>query len=159
MRAPVAALRTPAECASALFAAHDPSEQREVFKVVCLDVRRRALRIETVSVGCLTSALVHPREVFAIALREHAAAIVLSHNHPSGDPEPSVEDVALTRQLVSAGTLAGDRGPGSHRPRRRSVREPEREGAAMRTKFKVVCWPWGRCADHRGRNVAWEHSL
>ena len=57
--------------------------------------------------GCLTSSLVHPRETFKPAILGGAAAIVLAHNHPSGDPEPSAEDVALTRRLVSAGTLLG----------------------------------------------------
>lgn len=57
--------------------------------------------------GCLTASLVHPREVFREALAARAAALVLFHNHPSGDPEPSAEDLSLTRRLVSAGTLLG----------------------------------------------------
>ena len=60
-----------------------------------------------VSSGCLTSSLVHPREVFQEAIVSRAAALVLFHNHPSGDPEPSAEDLALTRRLVSAGALLG----------------------------------------------------
>jgi DNA repair protein RadC len=60
-----------------------------------------------ISVGCLTSSLVHPREVFQEAVVARAAALVLFHNHPSGDPEPSAEDIALTRRLASAGTLMG----------------------------------------------------
>ena len=57
--------------------------------------------------GCLTSSLVHPREVFQEAVVSRAAAIILFHNHPSGDPEPSAEDLSLTRRLCSAGTLMG----------------------------------------------------
>jgi DNA repair protein RadC len=60
-----------------------------------------------VSVGCLTSSLVHPREVFREAVSARAAAILLFHNHPSGDPEPSAEDLSLTRRLASAGSLMG----------------------------------------------------
>jgi DNA repair protein RadC len=60
-----------------------------------------------ISVGCLTSSLVHPREVFQEAVVSRAAGLVLFHNHPSGDPEPSAEDVSLTRRLAAAGTLMG----------------------------------------------------
>ena len=62
-----------------------------------------------VSVGTLTASLVHPREVFRAAIRERAASIALVHNHPSGDPTPSPEDVALTARLRSAGDLLGIR--------------------------------------------------
>ena len=79
----------------------------ETFGVLALDVRHR-LRHETViSMGCLTSSVVHPREVFQAAVVARAAALILFHNHPSGDPEPSAEDLALTRRLASAGTLMG----------------------------------------------------
>jgi DNA repair protein RadC len=79
----------------------------EVFGLLALDVRRRLRREAVVSVGCLTASLVHPREVFQEAVVSRAAALVLFHNHPSGDPEPSAEDLALTRRLVSAGELMG----------------------------------------------------
>jgi DNA repair protein RadC len=79
----------------------------ETFGLLALDVRHRLKREVVVSVGCLTSSLVHPREVFQEAVASRAAALVLFHNHPSGDPEPSGEDVSLTRRLVSAGTLMG----------------------------------------------------
>jgi DNA repair protein RadC len=79
----------------------------ETFGLLVLDVRQRLKREVVVSVGCLTSSLVHPREVFQEAVASRAAALVLFHNHPSGDPEPSGEDVSLTRRLVSAGTLMG----------------------------------------------------
>ena len=80
---------------------------REVFVIALLTIRHRVLGLHTVSVGCLTSSLVHPREVFKPAFLAGAAALLLAHNHPSGDPEPSGEDVALTRRLASAGTLLG----------------------------------------------------
>jgi DNA repair protein RadC len=79
----------------------------ERFGVLCLDVRRRVIAERIVSEGCLTASLVHPREVFRVALDARAAALVLFHNHPSGDPEPSAEDLALTRRLAAGGTLLG----------------------------------------------------
>ena len=79
----------------------------EVFGTLALDVRHRLKRETVVSVGCLTSSLVHPREVFQEAVAARAAALIVFHNHPSGDAEPSSEDVALTRRLAAAGTLMG----------------------------------------------------
>lgn len=79
----------------------------EVFGLLALDIRHRLVREVEVSTGCLTASLVHPREVFKAALDARAAAIVLFHNHPSGDPEPSAEDIALTRRLAAAGTMLG----------------------------------------------------
>lgn len=81
--------------------------RRERFLVVLLDGRHRVIRHALVSQGTLTASLVHPREVFGPALREPAAAVVLVHNHPSGDPTPSREDVDITRRLVDAGRLLG----------------------------------------------------
>ena len=75
--------------------------------VLALDVRHRLKQETVVSVGCLTSSLVHPREVFQVAVAARAAALILFHNHPSGVPEPSAEDVSITRRLASAGTLMG----------------------------------------------------
>ena len=80
---------------------------RERFVCCHLDVKNRLLSREVVSVGHLTSALVHPREVFKAAILANAAAVVLVHNHPSGDPQPSTEDVDITRRLVQAGRLLG----------------------------------------------------
>jgi DNA repair protein RadC len=99
-------LRAPAEAAP-LLAQYFGETDREVFAVALLTVRHRVLGLHTVSVGCLTSSLVHPREVFKPAILAGAAALLLAHNHPSGDPEPSAEDIALTRRLVSAGQLLG----------------------------------------------------
>lgn len=79
----------------------------ETFGLLALDVRRRLRHEAVVSVGCLTASLVHPREVFQEAIAGRAAAILVFHNHPSGDPEPSAEDLALTRRLASAGALLG----------------------------------------------------
>ncbi len=79
----------------------------ERFLVVLLDGRHRLMRYEMVSQGTLTASLVHPREVFRPALRDAAAALVLVHNHPSGDPTPSAEDREVTARLVRAGELLG----------------------------------------------------
>jgi DNA repair protein RadC len=79
----------------------------ETFGILALDARHRLKREAVISVGCLTSSLVHPREVFQEAVVARAAALILFHNHPSGDPEPSAEDVSLTRRLASAGSLMG----------------------------------------------------
>jgi DNA repair protein RadC len=89
------------------YAAELRAETRERFLIVLLDARHRVLKEEQVSLGTLTSSLVHPREVFVTAIRERAAGVVLLHNHPSGDPEPSPDDEAVTRRLVAAGELLG----------------------------------------------------
>jgi len=81
----------------------------ERFHVFCLDARHRLRRAHVVSVGTLTASLVHPREVFRLAVREAAAAILLAHNHPSGDPTPSAEDAAVTRRLTDVGRVLGIR--------------------------------------------------
>jgi DNA repair protein RadC len=100
------AFRTPEESARYLLPRYS-TRPVETFGLLALDVRRRLKHEAVVSVGCLTSSLVHPREVFQEAVSCRAAALLLFHNHPSGDPEPSAEDVALTRRLASAGTLMG----------------------------------------------------
>ena len=79
--------------------------QVEEFHLLALDTRSRVLRDVLVTRGLLDSSLVHPREVFRAAISEAAAGIILVHNHPSGDPTPSAEDRAVTRQLVAAGQL------------------------------------------------------
>jgi DNA repair protein RadC len=79
----------------------------EQFGVLLLDTKHRVLRTTVVSIGTLDASIVHPREVFREATAAGAAAIVLFHNHPSGDPEPSVDDVQLTRRLMAAGVLMG----------------------------------------------------
>jgi DNA repair protein RadC len=77
----------------------------EVFQVVLLNTRRRLLRVEKISQGTLDTILVHPREVFKLAITANAAAVVLVHNHPSGDPTPSEADIKVTRDLIRAGQL------------------------------------------------------
>lgn len=74
-----------------------------------LDGRHRVLRESQISLGTLTASLVHPREVFRPAITAAAAALVLAHNHPSGDPAPSAEDMRVTRRLVEAGEVIGIR--------------------------------------------------
>ncbi|MBC8329901.1 MAG: hypothetical protein H8E31_14270 [Planctomycetes bacterium] len=79
----------------------------ECFRALYLDAKGRLQHEEQISEGTLTASLVHPREVFGPALVHRAAAVVVAHNHPSGDPEPSAEDRATTRRLVRAGRLLG----------------------------------------------------
>ena len=79
----------------------------EQFGVVLLDTRHRVMRTTVVTVGTLDASIVHPREVFREATLAGAAALVLFHNHPSGDPKPSDDDVALTRRLIKAGDIMG----------------------------------------------------
>jgi DNA repair protein RadC len=99
-------LLTPGSVAKMLLPQYG-SRSVEQFGVVLLDTKRRVLRTTVVSVGTLDASIVHPREVFREATAAGAAALVLFHNHPSGDPEPSEEDVQLTRRLVAAGVLMG----------------------------------------------------
>lgn len=80
---------------------------REQFRIVLLDAKNHVLGVRIVSVGSLSSSIVHPREIFKEAIARSSAAIILVHNHPSGDPTPSQEDVEVTRRLVEAGRLLG----------------------------------------------------
>jgi len=98
--------RVPAE-AAAMLAQYIGEVDREVFVIAMLTIRHRVIGLHTVSVGCLTSSLVHPREVLKPAILSGSAAFLAAHNHPSGDPEPSAEDIALTRRLAAAGQLLG----------------------------------------------------
>jgi DNA repair protein RadC len=77
----------------------------EHFQTVLLNTRRRLIRVEKISQGTLDTILVHPREVFKSAIAANAAALVLVHNHPSGDPTPSEADIKVTRDLIRAGQL------------------------------------------------------
>jgi DNA repair protein RadC len=79
----------------------------EHFGFLLLDIRRRMIGSLEISVGCLRASLIHPREVFGAVIVHKAATIVLFHNHPSGEPEPSAEDLALRRRLVACGQLLG----------------------------------------------------
>lgn len=82
-------------------------ETRELFVVILLDVKGGVMGHQVVSIGTLSRSLVHPREVFFPAVRQRAASIILSHNHPSGDPTPSQEDYATTEALIEAGKTLG----------------------------------------------------
>lgn len=97
------------EQVAAHFGARMRRYRQEVFVVLLLDSRHRLIGEVEVSRGSLNQSLVHPREVFAPALRESAAAILVLHNHPSGDPQPSREDHEVTRRLVRAGEILGIR--------------------------------------------------
>jgi DNA repair protein RadC len=77
----------------------------ESFQVVLLNTRRKLIRVEQVSQGTLDTLLVHPREVFKAAIAANASAIIIAHNHPSGDPTPSEADIKVTRDLIRAGQL------------------------------------------------------
>lgn len=81
--------------------------KREHFLVLLLNARHELMRVETVSIGSLNASIVHPREVFLPAILHSAASIILVHNHPSGDAEPSDEDLSITRRLVQVGDLIG----------------------------------------------------
>src|SRR5262249_44777559 len=93
--------------ASTLFHTYLADVDREHFVVLMLDQKNKVIGIHTVSIGSLTASVVHPREVFKPAILSNAANILLAHNHPSGQPQPSQEDRVLTVRLVAAGKLLG----------------------------------------------------
>jgi DNA repair protein RadC len=97
-------LDTPERIAELLREENRPLEV-ENFQVVLLNTRRKLIRVERISQGTLDTILVHPREVFKFAIAANAAAVVLAHNHPSGDPTPSEADIKVTRDLIRAGQL------------------------------------------------------
>jgi DNA repair protein RadC len=80
-------------------------EMKEKFIVVCLNSANKVTKFETISVGSLNSSVVHPREIFKFAIENSSASIILLHNHPSGNLEPSNEDIAITKKLVEAGKI------------------------------------------------------
>lgn len=82
---------------------------REEFLVLLLDAKNKLLGFHVVSVGSLTSSIVHPREVYKIAILGNAAALIFLHNHPSGDPTPSAEDLHITNRLRQVGDVLGIR--------------------------------------------------
>jgi DNA repair protein RadC len=103
-RPPVVRIREP-EDVLRLFGSRLRDLQVEEFHLLALDSQSQVLREVLITRGLLNSSLVHPREVFRAAIAEAAAGIIVVHNHPSGDPTPSAEDRAATKQLVSAGRL------------------------------------------------------
>lgn len=82
-------------------------QDKEHFWVFHLDVRNRIKVLELVSLGSLNASLVHPREVFTRAVGERSAQVIIAHNHPSGEPTPSEDDIVLTKRLVKAGEILG----------------------------------------------------
>ncbi|MCK5643736.1 MAG: DNA repair protein RadC [Gammaproteobacteria bacterium] len=78
---------------------------REIFIVLHLDTKNKIQKAETISIGTLNGTLIHPREIFKSAIKESANSIILVHNHPSGDPAPSDEDISITKRLIKAGEL------------------------------------------------------
>jgi DNA repair protein RadC len=88
---------------------HLGNQKKELFYVLLLDGKNRKIKDVRISEGSLTSSLVHPREVFNPVIRESAAAVILIHNHPSGDPTPSQEDLEITRRLREVGEVMGVR--------------------------------------------------
>lgn len=81
--------------------------EKEHFKVVFLNTKNEIITFETISIGSLNASIVHPREVFNRAIKKSSASIILLHNHPSGNPEPSKEDVNITKRLTEAGHIIG----------------------------------------------------
>lgn len=81
--------------------------KKEVFKIVLLDTKNNIISINNVSVGCLDSTIVHPREVFLDAIKNSSAAIILVHNHPSGEVEPSKDDINITNRIIECGKIIG----------------------------------------------------
>lgn len=81
--------------------------KKEYMKAILLNIKCGLISIEEISVGSINSSIVHPREVFAPAIKRSCASLILVHNHPSGDPSPSQEDLNITRRLVEGGSLLG----------------------------------------------------
>ncbi|HEY3426371.1 MAG TPA: DNA repair protein RadC [Negativicutes bacterium] len=97
-------IRSPQDAANLLMA-RLRYETREHFMVLLLSTKHHLLAMPTISVGSLNASVVHPRELFREVLKYPAASVILVHNHPSGDPSPSQEDIALTKQIVEAGRM------------------------------------------------------
>ena len=104
--APAAAIES-VEAAAALLRPHLLDKKKEHFVALLLDNRHRLIRLSPIAIGSLSATLVHPRELFREAIVASAAAVIVAHNHPSGDPSPSEHDVELTARLIKAGALIG----------------------------------------------------
>ncbi|MCM3625512.1 DNA repair protein RadC [Brevibacillus borstelensis] len=90
-----------------LFSKYLDETDREQFFLLCLNTKNEPTAIHTVSIGSLDASIVHPREVFKTAILSNSASVICAHNHPSGDPTPSREDVQVTKTLQQAGELLG----------------------------------------------------
>jgi len=101
-------IANPATAAEIINQVFDMENQpNEVFAILCLNTKNKVAGAHIISQGSLSSSIVHPREVFKAAIANNAASIILAHNHPSGDPEPSREDIETTHRLVNAGNILG----------------------------------------------------
>ena len=104
----VPVIKSPTEvyqAAKQLLALHE--EPEEDFCILCLNTKNKIVGVHTISIGSLNASIVHPREVFKAAMLNNASGIICLHNHPSGDPEPSRDDIEITRRLVEAGEIMG----------------------------------------------------
>lgn len=101
---PITVIHGPEDAAHALFP-RVRFEKKEHFILMCLNTKNHVIGISDISIGSLSASVVHPREVFKEALARSAAAIIVAHNHPSGDPSPSREDIGVTQRLVKAGKI------------------------------------------------------
>ena len=104
----VPVIKSPAEvyqAAKQLLALHE--EPEEHFCILCLNTKNKIVGVHTISIGSLNASIVHPREVFKAAMLNNASGIICLHNHPSGDPEPSRDDIETTHRLVNAGNILG----------------------------------------------------
>ena len=104
----VPVIKSPTEvyqAAKQLLALHE--KPQEHFCILCLNTKNKMVGVHTISIGSLNASIVHPREVFKAAILNNASRIICLHNHPSGDPEPSKEDIEITRRLVEAGEIIG----------------------------------------------------
>lgn len=81
--------------------------QKEHFRIILLDTKNQIIAMEEISIGTLNASIVHPRDVFKIAIKRNSNSIILIHNHPSGDPTPSKEDINITNRLIEVGDLLG----------------------------------------------------
>jgi len=80
---------------------------KEYFRILLLNTKNHVLSIETINIGTLNSSMVHPREIFKAAIKKSAAALILLHNHPSGDPSPSRDDINITKRIIQSGDILG----------------------------------------------------
>ena len=99
-------IRSPEDAANFIMPELSPLQQ-EHFVALYLNVKNQILHKQTIFVGSLNASIVHPREVFRVAIRRSAASIIVAHNHPSGNPSPSPEDIEVTKRLIEAGQIVG----------------------------------------------------
>ena len=100
-------IRTPKDIVSILYDFYSDLTERENFSVIALDGGHKVISIRVIAVGTINRTLIHPREIFRNAIIDNSAAIILCHNHPSGNPNPSSEDIETTEALKDAGQLVG----------------------------------------------------